>query len=133
MMWNWLVTALGSGAAIVLYDGSPFVPSPNALWDLVDELGYLRIMVYMYFYALVCNALLQKDVYHTHTHAHTHTHTHTHACIHTHTHTHIHTHTHTHTHCIHSHMSCWSCRITYFGAGAKYYDMLDEKNIEISE
>lgn len=62
MMWNWLVTALGSGAAIVLYDGSPFVPSPNALWDLVDELG-----------------------------------------------------------------------ITYFGAGAKYYDMLDEKNIEINK
>jgi acetoacetyl-CoA synthetase len=39
MMWNWMVTALAVGAAVVLYDGSPFVPSPNVLWDLVDLLG----------------------------------------------------------------------------------------------
>ncbi|XP_072033064.1 acetoacetyl-CoA synthetase-like [Amphiura filiformis] len=39
MMWNWLATALAVGAAIVLYDGSPLVPSPNVLWDLVDKLG----------------------------------------------------------------------------------------------
>ncbi len=34
MMWNWLVTALASGATIVLYDGSPFHPGPGAMWDL---------------------------------------------------------------------------------------------------
>ena len=34
-----MVTALAVGAAVVLYDGSPFVPSPNVLWDLVDLLG----------------------------------------------------------------------------------------------
>ncbi len=34
MMWNWLVSALASGATIVLYDGSPFHPSPSALFDL---------------------------------------------------------------------------------------------------
>ncbi len=34
MMWNWLVTALASGATIVLYDGSPFHPEPDVLWDL---------------------------------------------------------------------------------------------------
>ncbi len=34
MMWNWLVTALASGATIVLYDGSPFHPGPTALWEL---------------------------------------------------------------------------------------------------
>ncbi|XP_061458841.1 acetoacetyl-CoA synthetase isoform X2 [Rhineura floridana] len=39
MMWNWLVSALAVGASVVLYDGSPLVPSPNALWDLVDRLG----------------------------------------------------------------------------------------------
>ncbi|XP_048467314.1 acetoacetyl-CoA synthetase isoform X5 [Rhincodon typus] len=39
MMWNWLVSALATGASIVLYDGSPLVPSPNVLWDLVDKLG----------------------------------------------------------------------------------------------
>ena len=39
MMWNWLVSALAVGATVVLYDGSPFVPSPNVLWDCVDKLG----------------------------------------------------------------------------------------------
>ncbi|OXB58761.1 hypothetical protein ASZ78_012357 [Callipepla squamata] len=39
MMWNWLVTALATGASVVLYDGSPLVPSPNVLWDLIDRLG----------------------------------------------------------------------------------------------
>jgi len=39
MMWNWLVSALASGSAITLYDGSPFRPGPEALFDLVDELG----------------------------------------------------------------------------------------------
>jgi acetoacetyl-CoA synthetase len=34
MMWNWLVTALASGATVVLYDGSPFHPGPTAMWDL---------------------------------------------------------------------------------------------------
>lgn len=36
MMWNWLASALGSGAAIVLYDGSPFHPDGNRQFDLVD-------------------------------------------------------------------------------------------------
>ncbi|XP_042766167.1 acetoacetyl-CoA synthetase isoform X2 [Panthera leo] len=39
MMWNWMVSALATGAALVLYDGSPLVPTPNVLWDLVDRLG----------------------------------------------------------------------------------------------
>jgi acetoacetyl-CoA synthetase len=38
MMWNWLVTALASGATIVLYDGSPFQPSGLRLFDLADAL-----------------------------------------------------------------------------------------------
>ncbi len=37
MMWNWLVTALASGATIVLFDGSPFHPGPEAMWDLVSQ------------------------------------------------------------------------------------------------
>ncbi len=37
MMWNWLVAALGVGATIVLYDGSPFHPGPRALWTLAEE------------------------------------------------------------------------------------------------
>ena len=39
MMWNWLVSALASGATLVLYDGSPFYPSGNVLWDYADEVG----------------------------------------------------------------------------------------------
>ena len=34
MMWNWLVSGLASGATLVLFDGSPFHPGPNALFDL---------------------------------------------------------------------------------------------------
>jgi acetoacetyl-CoA synthetase len=38
MMWNWLVSSLATGATVVLYEGSPFHPSPAAMFDLVDEL-----------------------------------------------------------------------------------------------
>ena len=38
MMWNWLVTALASGATIVLYDGSPLPPAePDLLWRMAAE------------------------------------------------------------------------------------------------
>ncbi|MBT3239199.1 MAG: acetoacetate--CoA ligase, partial [Rhodospirillaceae bacterium] len=37
MMWNWLVSGLASEATLVLYDGSPFYPDGNAMFDLVDE------------------------------------------------------------------------------------------------
>ncbi|MEZ5379935.1 MAG: acetoacetate--CoA ligase [Acidimicrobiales bacterium] len=36
MMWNWLVGVLATGASIVLFDGSPFHPGPEALYDLAD-------------------------------------------------------------------------------------------------
>lgn len=36
MMWNWLVSTLATGAAIVLWDGSPLYPSPRALWDMAE-------------------------------------------------------------------------------------------------
>jgi len=39
MMWNWLVTALASEATLLLYDGSPFYPNGNALFDFADETG----------------------------------------------------------------------------------------------
>ena len=37
MMWNWQASALASGVALVLYDGSPFYPTGNRLFDLVDH------------------------------------------------------------------------------------------------
>ncbi len=33
MMWNWLVSGLASGATLCLYDGSPFYPDGNVLFD----------------------------------------------------------------------------------------------------
>ncbi|MDW8123205.1 MAG: acetoacetate--CoA ligase [Geminicoccaceae bacterium] len=37
MMWNWLVSGLASEATLVLYDGSPFHPGPESLWDLAQR------------------------------------------------------------------------------------------------
>jgi acetoacetyl-CoA synthetase len=37
MMWNWLVTGLATGAAIVLYDGSPVHPAATSLYDLIER------------------------------------------------------------------------------------------------
>jgi acetoacetyl-CoA synthetase len=36
MMWNWLASGLASGATLLLYDGSPFHPSGNVLFDFAD-------------------------------------------------------------------------------------------------
>uniref|UniRef100_A0A674CQN7 Acetoacetyl-CoA synthetase n=1 Tax=Salmo trutta TaxID=8032 RepID=A0A674CQN7_SALTR len=44
MMWNWLVTSLAIGASVVLYDGSPLMPTPNVLWDL----DYFGVTVVLY-------------------------------------------------------------------------------------
>ena len=38
MMWNWLVSSLGVGAAVVLYEGNPMHPGPRRLWELVERL-----------------------------------------------------------------------------------------------
>ncbi|MFP5429383.1 MAG: acetoacetate--CoA ligase [Gammaproteobacteria bacterium] len=37
MMWNWLVSTLAIGATVVLYDGSPFAPKPDILFDLAER------------------------------------------------------------------------------------------------
>jgi acetoacetyl-CoA synthetase len=39
MMWNWLISALASEATLVLYDGSPFHPDGNVLFDHADSAG----------------------------------------------------------------------------------------------
>ena len=39
MMWNWQVSALACGATLALYDGSPFHPDGNTLFDFVAEEG----------------------------------------------------------------------------------------------
>ena len=37
MMWNWLVAGLARAAILGLYDGSPFYPDGNVLFDFVSE------------------------------------------------------------------------------------------------
>lgn len=37
MMWNWLICGLSVGATIILYDGNPFHPGPDALWKMVQD------------------------------------------------------------------------------------------------
>ncbi|MCC6534160.1 MAG: acetoacetate--CoA ligase [Burkholderiales bacterium] len=37
MMWNWLASGLASGATLLLYDGSPFHPGPQVLFDYAED------------------------------------------------------------------------------------------------
>ena len=37
MMWNWMVSGLAAGATLLLYDGSPFYPDGNVLFDFAVE------------------------------------------------------------------------------------------------
>ncbi len=37
MMWNWLASAPASGATAVLYEGNPFHPGPQRLWELAES------------------------------------------------------------------------------------------------
>jgi acetoacetyl-CoA synthetase len=39
MMWNWLISSLAVGAAVVLYDGNPNYPDWGAMWRLVQDEG----------------------------------------------------------------------------------------------
>jgi acetoacetyl-CoA synthetase len=37
MMWNWLLSSLGVGATIVLYDGNPNHPDAGAMWKMTQD------------------------------------------------------------------------------------------------
>ena len=37
MMWNWLISCLASKSTIVLYDGSPFYPNIDYLFEIVER------------------------------------------------------------------------------------------------
>ncbi len=39
MMWNWLVSGLAVGATVALFDGSPFAPEPQVLFDMAEQEG----------------------------------------------------------------------------------------------
>ncbi len=37
MMWNWMASTLMTGASLVIFDGSPFYPETNTLWNMIEE------------------------------------------------------------------------------------------------
>ncbi len=37
MMWNWLISSLGVGATVVLYDGNPLYPDEGAMFKLIQD------------------------------------------------------------------------------------------------
>jgi acetoacetyl-CoA synthetase len=37
MMWNWMVSGLALGASLVLYDGSPTYPTPERMFQIIDD------------------------------------------------------------------------------------------------
>ena len=39
MMWNWMVTGLANRQTLQLFDGSPFHPGPEVLWDMAQRNG----------------------------------------------------------------------------------------------
>jgi len=59
MMWNWLVSALASGATLLLYDGSPFVKGGNILFDYADAEGMTHLGTSAKFIDAIAKAGLQ--------------------------------------------------------------------------
>ncbi len=39
MMWNWLVSGLGTGATLILFDGAPFYKDGRILWEIAEREG----------------------------------------------------------------------------------------------
>ena len=37
MMWNWMVSTLFVGSKLLLFEGNPFFPGPEALWKIAEE------------------------------------------------------------------------------------------------
>ncbi len=64
MMWNWQVSALASGATLMMFDGSPFYPDPYALWDYTSKHGCMLFGTgAKYIDALKANDCVVKDKY----------------------------------------------------------------------
>lgn len=64
MMWNWLVSGLASGATLLLYDGSPFYPDGNVLFDYAQA----ERMTYFGTSAKFIDALRKADLHPGKTH-----------------------------------------------------------------
>jgi acetoacetyl-CoA synthetase len=65
MMWNWLAVGLATGATLILYDGSPFYPGPQVLWNLAEQ-----ERVQHFGTSAKYLSLLEKHGYHPNAHHH---------------------------------------------------------------
>jgi acetoacetyl-CoA synthetase len=62
MMWNWLVSGLAVGATLCLFDGSPFAPDGNVLFDFAQDEGFAMFGTSAkYIDALRKSGLVPKD------------------------------------------------------------------------
>lgn len=62
MMWNWQISALATGATLMLFDGSPFYPDPYVLWDYTSKHGCMLFGTgAKYIDALKANDCVVKD------------------------------------------------------------------------
>ena len=64
MMWNWLVSGLAAKATIILYDGSPFFPNGNSLFDFADTVKMTHFGTSAKFVDAVKNAKLNPKKTH---------------------------------------------------------------------
>ena len=37
MMWNWMLSSLATGNTLILFDGNPNYPNPEAMWKLIQD------------------------------------------------------------------------------------------------
>ena len=59
MMWNWLVSGLAAGATLMLYDGSPFHPNGNVLFDYAADEKFTHFGISAKFIDACRNAQLE--------------------------------------------------------------------------
>jgi len=59
MMWNWLVSGLAAEATLLLYDGSPFYPDGNAMFDFAQSTAMTQFGTSAKFIDAVKNAGLE--------------------------------------------------------------------------
>ncbi len=64
MMWNWLVSCLGAGATIVLYDGNPAHPTIATLFELSERHGFTLFGISAKFIDSVMKAGYRPSAHH---------------------------------------------------------------------
>jgi acetoacetyl-CoA synthetase len=73
MMWPWLVGALSASAAILVFDGSPFKPTPLSLWELCEQEGVTAFGTSAKYIASLEQAnIIPSSYHHNHTNARIH-------------------------------------------------------------